>query len=127
MRPTLLMFNFSGERAKQLRFAAMRLALAVKEIPEEDFLQPLGALCGMAERIEPTGVVKAFTDEMLVMADFPQDMISRFLLTMRQMKLPPVPLKAILTETNASWNACQLHEQLSAEHQAMTQGKTIHE
>ena len=38
---------------------------------------------------------------------------------MKQSKLPPVALKAVLTEENKGWTILELHEDLLKEHQAL--------
>ena len=38
---------------------------------------------------------------------------------MRVAKLPPVALKAVLTDENKGWNMLELHEELQKEHEAM--------
>ena len=67
---------------------------------------------------------QAFSDEMLVMAYFPQGMMNVFLQGLRRAGVAPVALKAVLTPTNAAWSSAQLHEELSREHAAMTAGQT---
>ena len=52
MRPTILTFNLSESRLSKLRFLCMKLGLAVKAVPAEDFSQPIAALCGLAERAD---------------------------------------------------------------------------
>ena len=44
---------------------------------------------------------------------------------MKRAKLPPIPLKAVLTPTNRDWTSQQLWQELRREHQAMQerQGK----
>jgi hypothetical protein len=36
------------------------------------------------------------------------------------MKIAPVALKAVLTETNSAWDSLKLYAEISAEHAAMT-------
>ena len=37
----------------------------------------------------------------------------------RLAKLPPIPLKAVLTETNRGWTTAQLREELNREREAI--------
>ena len=42
-----------------------------------------------------------------------------FLQAIRAAKLPPVALKAVLTDENKGWNVLELHEELQKEHEAL--------
>jgi len=119
-QPTLLCCNLPSKKAGQLRVLAVRLRIAVRAVEPRDFLQPIGALCGLSEPFDACCDKDAFTDEMLVLAHFPQPLVSRFLDALRAARIS-VPLKAVLTEANAGWNFLELHEQLRAEREAMEQ------
>ena len=117
-RPTLLAFAVSDDRLSRLRFCCLKLGITVMPVSPADYAQPLGALLGIQPRVEanpgsgPVG-------EMLVMAAFDDALVNRFLAALRQLRMPPFRLKAMLTPTNVMWNACQLYAELSAEHVAM--------
>ena len=64
---------------------------------------------------------------MLVLAHFSDAQLSGFLQALRASKLPPIALKAVLTEENKGWNSLELHEALLEEHTAMQSGTPIHE
>lgn len=123
MRPTILTFNLNDARLSKLRFICMKLGVQVKAIPAEDFAQPIGALCGIADRTE-TGNVDTFPEEMLVFCHMDNAAVNRFLQTAKQMRYTPVALKAILTPTNAEWTPAQLCAELKQERQAVLQGET---
>ena len=118
-RPTLLTFAVPEDRLSRLRFCCMKLGILVKPVPEADYAQPLGALLGMQARTDaapedgPVG-------EMLVMAAFDEALLNRFLAALRQLRIPPFHLKAMLTPTNVTWSAQRLYAELSAERAAMT-------
>ena len=122
MKPMLLCYNLSGEKASKIRFAAMRLQILLRDVRPEEFGRTLNALCGLEEAGENVPCEEGFSDEMLVMAGFSPVLMNRLLQTFRQMKIPPVPLKAMLTETNGRWDSCRLYREISAEHEAMTRG-----
>lgn len=119
-RPTLLAFAVSDDRLSRLRFCCLKLGIAVKAVPPEDYAQPLGFLLGLQARADaapdngPVG-------EMLVMAAFDDALVNRFLASLRQLRIPPFRLKAMLTPTNVTWTACRLYAELSAEHAALGQ------
>ena len=122
MKPTLLCYHLSGEKASKIRFAAMRLRILLRDVKPEKYGWTLNALCGLEEAGESVPCEEPFSDEMLVMAGFSPALMNQLLQTFRQMKIPPVPLKAMLTETNGQWDSCRLHREISAEHEAMTRG-----
>ena len=117
-RPTLLAFAVSDDRLSRLRFCCLKLGITVTSVSPTDYAQPLGALLGLQERVDaspeslPVG-------EMLVMAAFDDALVNRFLAALRQLRIPPFRLKAMLTPTNVTWTAGRLYAELSAEHAAM--------
>ena len=126
MRPTILTFNLIEARLSKLRFLCMKLGVAVKAVPAEDFCQPISALCGLSEPAE-TAPAEAFAEEMLIFCHMDNAQVNRFLQTARQMRFAPVALKAILTPTNAEWTPAQLCQELKDERAAVMQGTTTHE
>lgn len=124
-RPTILALNLTDERQSKLRFICMKLGLLMKNVPAEDFHQPIGALCGLLPRAE--GAADAsFADELLVFCHMSSMQVNRFLQTARQMRVPPFPIKAVLTPTNAAWNAPQLYAELAQERAAIQSGSAAH-
>lgn len=122
MRPTILTFNLSDARLSKLRFICMKLGVLVKDVPAADWGRPIGALCGLTDRIEAEAA--AFPEEMLVFCHMDNTAVNRFLQTAKQMRYAPVALKAILTPTNAEWTPAQLCEELKQERQAVLMGDT---
>ena len=125
MKPTMLCYNLTGERGRKIRFAAMGLGIKLRNVDAEEYRQPLGALCGLAEVGEGIAPEGSFTDEMLLMAGFPDGLVSMFLQAFRKLKIPSVQLKAILTDTNVNWNSIQLHQELTAERDAVLRGGSV--
>ena len=122
-RPTVLAFAVADDRLSRLRFCCLPLGITVKPIVPEDYTQPLGALLGLMERSD-AAPEPGTVGEMLVMAAFDDALINRFLPALRQLRIPPFRLKAVLTPTNVTWNACRLYAELSAEHAAMGRAHT---
>ena len=123
MRPTILTFNLNENRLTKLRFLCMKLGLAVRPVPAEDFCQPISALCGLSEAVE-AAPAEAFPEEMLIFCHMDNAQVNRFLQTARQMRFAPVALKAILTPTNAEWTPMQLCAELKDERAAVMKGGT---
>ena len=83
---------------------------------------------GKAERqTDAAAQENAVGSEMLYFAFSELSLVERFLTTMKQMRVPPVRLKGVMTETNLAWTPAQLYQELMREHQAMAgHGAPIH-
>ncbi len=119
--PIALLYNVtSPEKLNAVDKCLSSLGIGRRTVEPEEFCCPVGYLAGRegyeSAALTPDGV---FTDEMLVLCDFPKLQFDLFLDMMKKEKVS-IPLKAVLTETNAGWSSVKLHDQISAEHQAMT-------
>ena len=118
MQPLVLCVHMEKSRVMRLSFLAMALGIAVRDVPDADLGQPLAALCGLEPR-NPRAPKVQVTEEMLVMAAFPDALMDRFLQSIRQSGLQPVRLKAVLTPANRGWHCGQLCAALSQEAASM--------
>ena len=114
---TVLMYNCSGEGFSKLKqiFAMLRLRMRVVEpdryhIPLEQLAQGKG---------EPGQAAEPLPEPMLVFCYMGQGLLNQVLEVIRVAKLPPIPLKAVLTETNRDWDTRQLHAELLREREAI--------
>ena len=114
---TILMYNCSGEDFSKLRqiFAMLRLRMRVVEpdryhIPLEELVQGKG---------EPAEMGEPIPEPMLVFCGLPQALFNQVLEVIRVAKLPPIPLKAVLTDANRTWDTRQLHAELVKEREAI--------
>ena len=62
----------------------------------------------------------------LVLAHFRPGMLEGLLQGLRAAHVPPVALKAMLTDTNAAWTAPALYAEIAREHAAMHSGGRAH-
>lgn len=116
--PTVLAANILPEKLGKLRFLCLRLGIQVNIVEQRCFGCTVGGLvAGTAAPVR--GKWAPFADEMLVMANFRPGMLDAFLAGFREMGIPSVPLKAMLTETNADWTLERLHAALREEHEQM--------
>ncbi len=127
MIPTVLLYNLDTEKGRKIKALCLTLKFRARSVGPEEFSQPLDALLGLASQQEGAEEGEAFSQEMLVMAGLTSHQMNQLLQGMRRKKIPPVELKAMLTATNGSWNAYQLHKELSLEHEAMLRGENLHE
>ena len=117
--PMILAFNLSAEAMEALRGVCSPLGLRMKAVPRESFAMPLGGMVGLPVTKMENTVTQGFDDPMLVMCGLDEARLDAFLRALRYAGLPPIPLKAILTPTNAAWNALTLHQELCREHEQM--------
>ena len=87
MKPMILVFNIPADKLSKLRFTCMRLGIQVCPVEAADYGQTIGALCGMADRTEAPAPEETFTGDMLVMANFNQQLANRLLAALKQGKL----------------------------------------
>lgn len=125
--PVLLCFQMSPEKAARLRLLCMRFAIRFQQVPPEQWGERLGALCGLTEEaaaapLPPSDAPQDVPGEMMVMGLFPTGLASQLLQAMKRAKLPPVPLKAVLTPTNSQWTPPMLYQELQREREAVMQG-----
>jgi hypothetical protein len=121
--PVLLCYNLPNEKSRKIKLLCMRMSIRVHTVAVQEYGQTLVALCGMEPMNPAVEPVAPFTDELIVLAHFPQELLSRFLYGFRKDGIEPVLLKAVLTETNSAWNSVFLHDQLLLEHTALAEGK----
>lgn len=114
---TVLMYQCSGPEFSKLKqiFAMLRLRMRVVE--PDRYHVPLEALArGEGEPGEPA---EPLTEPMLVFCGLGQALLNQVLEVIRLAKLPPIPLKAVLTESNQGWNTLELHGELLKEREAI--------
>ncbi len=117
--PVLLCFNLPAEKAAKIRLLAMRLGVRVRPVEPTELGETLAVLCGWEPPAGAVDQVEPFGDEMLVLANFSGTQLNEFLGGFRRGQIPPVALKAVLTDTNLHWSAAALHGELAQEHQAL--------
>ena len=124
MRETVLLYNFNGERKKQLTKALLPLGFRLKAVAKEDYLKPVGFLAGLKD-MEDNGSVyegEEFQDEMMLMAGFTSARIDTLIGALRKNGVGRINYKAVLTETNKNWDSVSLFQELKKEHEYMTGG-----
>ncbi|MDD4370051.1 MAG: DUF3783 domain-containing protein [Anaerostipes sp.] len=121
MKKQVLLYNISDKkRALDIRMILMPLKVRIKNVASKDFIQPLGYILGLDdfEAIELSEKESPFTDEMMVLAGFTDYDIDFLIRGFRKLKIPGIPLKAVLTETNREWDSYRLYGDLKKEHES---------
>ena len=122
-QPVLLCYNLDAETARKVRLCAMRFQVRFCPVTQEKYSQSIGSLCGATPSGEsPSASCAAFSDPMLVMAFFPGQLMGLFLQALRKAAVPPIALKAMLTDANAAWDSFTLHQELCRERDALQAG-----
>lgn len=114
---TVLLYNCSGPQWSKLRQVFVMQKLRMKAVEPGQYGLPLAQV--LAGSGESAGVEEEFSDPMLVFCSLTGPQLDRLLGAMKRAKLPPIPLKAVLTPTNRDWTSQQLWQELRREHQAM--------
>ena len=113
MMPVILAVHFPAKKLAKLRMAAMRLGAKVRVVEKWEYLK------GDLDSFESFYDGEDFPGELLVFAHFSDAQLNLFLQAIRAAKLPPVALKAVLTDENKGWNVLELREELQKEHEAL--------
>ncbi len=127
MTPTLLTWHLPAKKAAKVRMLALRSGVRVVPVERWQYLQPIGSFTGDCGSMDSFYDGDGFPEEMMLLAHFPESLMSRFLQAWRTAGIPPVTLKAVLTGTNRDWNTLELHEQLTAERDAIRAGRPLPE
>ncbi len=117
--PTLLCWNLTPERAGRIRTLCAVQRIRMREVPPEDWGEPVGALSGLLARTGAAAPETRFDGEMLLLCGFSEAALNGFLQGFRRSGLAPVDRKAVLTPGNAMWSSVELFRELDCEHRAM--------
>ena len=117
--PQILMYNVDNPRKLKILMICGQLKIKARSVAVSDYAQPIGALAGLRSRTDAVYSGTGFPEEMLLMANFSGALLNSVLNAMRQNRLPGIPLKAVLTDTNADWDSVRLHDEILREHIAM--------
>lgn len=107
---------------QKLKGVLVRLGIRIRNITPEQAGQKVGYLAGlpgfeeMPEQEEEASVIP---EKMLVLCGFGQRKLEEMLNQFRKAKIPPIPMKAVLTEHNSGWSLVELYQELRQEHEKM--------
>ena len=122
--PTVLLYNIEPKKAAGIKMLCSMLAFDYRIVESEDFGRPIGVLLGLSDD-ESNETEEGFSEELLYLADIDGGMLDIFLYQLRKKKLS-VALKAVKTPTNLTFTSHELFRHLSAEREAIAQGRTAH-
>lgn len=118
----ILFYNLSGEKGQALKMLCTECGILFRDVLPIHYGLPLGdvlsgAVAGQGAFVPP------FSDEMMVFAGMTGERLFSFLDRASKRGIPPVALKATVTENNLKWNSLELRNELEAEHRMMSGNK----
>ena len=119
---TVLLYNCSGPEFSKLRQIFAMLRLRMRPVGPERYHLTLEELAEGKGEPSDKGE-EAIPEAMLVFCGLGEALLNQVLEVIRLAKLPPIPLKAVMTATNREWNTRQLHEELLREREAIAAQK----
>ena len=141
-KAVILAYHIDEDKLAKIKMVALPLGIRLYPVPEEEEKLPLGLLAGAADW-EPDGMAADgpglfaesledtrpeamadgdITEPMMILAGVGNALLDEVLVRMRKRKIS-VGLKAVLTETNASWSGRQVHQELKREREAFLKNK----
>ena len=119
---TVLMYNCSGPEFSKLRQIFAMLRMRMHPITPDRYNVTLGELVnGEGQGVPEAEAPAAFDERILVFCNVGRALLNQTLEVIRLSKLPEIQLKAVLTETNQSWNSIELHNELMQERAAIAE------
>lgn len=119
----IVLYYAPGQMAHvaKMKGVLVQMGIRIKNIKPEQVVQTVGYLAGMNgySALEAPGEVPVLKEEMLVIKGFTGNRIDQLLLNLKKAGVPKINLKAVVTESNASWTFCKLYGELEEEHEMM--------
>ena len=114
----ILLFHMKPDKTKQIEAICRNLKIQTVKVKLTSYNQKLGYLAGITgfNRENDTYTGPDFPTEMLVFSGMDSEMIDTFLDQYKKASIPPIGLKAIITQHNIFWTAEELYKELLKEH-----------
>ena len=114
------MYECSGPEYSKLRQIFAMLRLRMRPVSPDKYHLTLAELAdGKGEPLEDASDVKPVPERMLVFCGLGDKLLQQVLQVIRFAQLPPIPLKAVLTDVNREWDSRKLREELLKEREAI--------
>lgn len=124
---SILLYNFEEkEYWKQMKLVFLKMGIKIRKIKKEEYLQPIGALAKIKgiEGKEAIYEGENFQRELMIMSGFSRQRLDELLFQLKKNKIPKIPLKAVITDTNQYWTSLDLYKEVVREN-AMMSGREI--
>ena len=118
--------NGDAKSAGKVLSVFVRLGIRIRRVEPDQVMEKVGYLAGLpgytpvnqGEEAAENPVPK-IQESVLIMRNFSGGRLDYLLYNLRKSGVPPIPLKAVLTPSNAEWTFYQLYEELKEEHARM--------
>ena len=101
--------NGDAKSAGKVLSVFVRLGIRIRRVEPDQVMEKVGYLAGLPK----------IQESVLIMRNFSGGRLDYLLYNLRKSGVPPIPLKAVLTPSNAEWTFYQLYEELKEEHARM--------
>lgn len=117
----VLLFHIEPATCRQIESICRSLHIQTVKVKPTSYEQTLGYLAGISgfNRQNKTYTGPEFPSEMLVFAGMDSELVDAFLDAYKKASIPPIGLKAILTQHNIFWTATALYKELFKEHHSL--------
>lgn len=122
--PYVLLYNLQNSKGAKIKMICHKLNISFKSVERSEYSLKIADLISHKEP-EKASKSSDFSDEMLLLAHFNNQLLNTFLKNLKSGKVP-VALKAVLTEHNSKFTSIQLYNEISAEHKALREGRVAH-
>lgn len=114
----ILLFHMKPDKTKQIEAICRNLKIQTVKVKLTSYNQKLGYLAGITgfSRENTTYTGPDFPTEMLVFSGMEPELVDTFLEQYKKASIPPIGLKAIITQHNIFWTAEALYKELFKEH-----------
>ena len=117
MKPKILLFNINIFKQSSIIALCSELEMEAAPVPSSQMGNSIGNIFSQTAKGREPSLV--FHDEMLVFCGLSSQQLDAFLASYRKKGIPPIPLKAVLTQYNAKWTPYRLCSELKKEHNAI--------
>ncbi len=127
MKKMILLYSYPNEIHKKIADICLACEIECKKIPKKRFLQTIGNHTG-APGHEGTGEIYEGNDiaePVMLIAGMSGRELDRILDTLKDLGVPSVGVKAVVTSHNISWTILDLYEELVRERAAMEKDRGL--
>lgn len=127
MKKMILLYSYPNEIHKKIADICLACEIECKKIPKKRFLQTIGNHTG-APGNEGTGEIYEGNDlaePVMLIAGMSGGELDRILDTLKNLGVPSVGVKAVVTSHNISWTILDLYEELVRERAAMEKDRGL--
>lgn len=121
MKETILYYHVQEEVLVFLKFLEKEMSIHIQEIQNQHISQKMGYLLGLPDFNENQNINQVIpTQPLLYFAFMNNQQLDIMLSMLRQANLPPLPYKAMMTESNLHFTFAKLYYEIQREHDKMT-------